>query len=99
MSNVVKIQPIVDISKNEINSLEKVTGVHPDVFTNQKGKAVEEYLLRFQENGYCFFLNENNGIFSCDVYQARPAICKKYPLKHYRKTSVIQIERNFLIIF
>jgi Fe-S-cluster containining protein len=76
-----KNYPFVDLSKKEIHSLEKVTGVHSGMFTNPKGKAVEEYFLQFQENGYCCFLNENNGSFSCGVYEARPGICKNYPSK------------------
>jgi Fe-S-cluster containining protein len=80
-----KNHPFVDLSKNEINSLEKVTGVPSDVFTYPKGKVVEEYFLKFQENGYCFFLNENNGSFSCNVYEARPEICKYYPSKPRQK--------------
>lgn len=80
-----KNHPFVDLSRKEINSLHKVTGVHPDVFTNPKGKVVEEYFLQFQENGYCFFLNEDNGSFSCGVYEARPEICKNYPSKPIQK--------------
>jgi len=45
------------------------------------GKAVEEYFLQFQKNGDCFFLNENNGSYSCSVYEIRPEICKNYPSK------------------
>ena len=91
-----KNHPFVDLSKNEINSLEKVTGINPDVFTNPKGKAVEEYFLQFRENGYCFFLNENNGIFSCDVYEARPAICKNYPSKPIQKDHCDTNREKFL---
>jgi Fe-S-cluster containining protein len=80
-----KNYPVVDLSKNEIFSLEKVTGVHSGVFTIPKGKAVEEYFLQFQENGYCFFLNENNGSFSCGVYEVRPGICKNYPSRPIQK--------------
>ena len=80
-----KNSPFVELSKNEINSLEQVTGLHFDVFTNPKGKAVEEYFLQFQENGDCFFLNENNGSYSCGVYEARPGICKNYPSKPRQK--------------
>lgn len=61
--------------------MEELTGVHPDLFTNQKEKVVEEYFLQFQKNGDCFFLDENNGNFSCRVYEARPKICKNYPAK------------------
>jgi len=61
--------------------LEKVTGLHHDAFTNGKMMEVEEYFLQFKSNGYCHFLNEDNGSFSCGVYDARPAICRNYPSK------------------
>ena len=76
-----KNRPFVDLSNNEISSLEEATGLRYDVFTNQKGTKVEEYFLQFKENGYCFFLDEDNGSFSCSVYAARPEICKNYPSK------------------
>jgi Fe-S-cluster containining protein len=76
-----KNYPFVDLSKNEINLLEKVAGVHSSVFTNLKDYEVEGYFLQFQENGHCFFLNEINGNFSCSIYEARPEICKNYPSK------------------
>ena len=82
-----KNHPFVDLSKNEITSLEKLTGIHPDVFTIPKGKIVEEYFLQFKNNGYCFFLCENNGSFSCGVYEARPEVCKNYPSKPIQKSA------------
>jgi len=74
-----KNYPFVELSKNEVNLLEQMTGLHCDVFTYPKGKVVEEYFLQFQENGDCFFLNENNGSYSCAVYEARPGVCQNYP--------------------
>ena len=71
----------VELSQNEINALEKFTGLRFDVFTNPKGKAVEEYFIKFKENGDCFFLNESNGNYSCGVYEARSGICRNYPSK------------------
>ena len=59
--------------------LEQTTGLDSDLFTNSKRMEVEEYFLQFRENGDCIFLNENDGHFSCDVYGARPGICKNYP--------------------
>lgn len=80
-----KNHPFVDLSHNEIKTLEKAAGLHFDIFTNQKGNKVEEYFLQFKDNGFCFFLNENNGIFSCAVYESRPEICKNYPSKPRQK--------------
>jgi Fe-S-cluster containining protein len=76
-----KNYPFIDLSEKEINSLEKLTSLPSEVFTNPKGKEVEEYFLQFQDNGYCIFLIENKGCFSCGVYKERPGICKNYPSK------------------
>ena len=76
-----KNYPFVELSQNEIYELRKLTGLPFDVFTIQKGEAVEEYCLQFKENGDCFFLNENNGDYSCGVYEARSEICRNYPSK------------------
>jgi Fe-S-cluster containining protein len=69
----------IELSQIEIKALEKFTGLRFDVFTNAKGKAVEEYFLKFKKNGVCYFLNTNNGNYSCSVYEARPGICRNYP--------------------
>ena len=76
-----KNYPYVELSQHEIFELEKMTGLPTGAFTNQKCRAVEEYFLAFKENGDCIFLNENNGEYSCGVYEARSAICRKYPAK------------------
>jgi Fe-S-cluster containining protein len=95
-SECCKNYPIVKLSKNEINLLEQVTGLHFDVFTNPMGKGVEKYCLQFQENGDCFFLNENNGSYSCAVYEARPGICKNYPSKPRQKEVCDANREKFL---
>ncbi len=82
-----KHYPYVELSANEIIVLEQATGLRADVFTNAKGKVIEEYFLQFQENGNCFFLNENKGCFSCSVYEARPGICRNYPSKPIQKKA------------
>ncbi len=91
-----KNYPFVDLSKNEINSLEKLTGIPAEVFTNPKGKEIEEYFLQFQDNGYCFFLNENKGSFSCGVYEERPGICKNYPSSPIQKDVCDANKEKFL---
>jgi Fe-S-cluster containining protein len=80
-----KNYPFIDLSNNDISIIEKATGLLHDVFTNKKGNEPEEYFLQFKENGYCLFLAENNGSFSCSVYEARPAICQSYPSKLSQK--------------
>ena len=75
----------MELSRNEINSLERLTGLYLDDFTNRKEKAVEEYFFKFQENGDCFFLNESDGNYSCAVYETRPSICRNYPSKPRQK--------------
>ena len=74
-----KHYPFVELSPNEINTLEKFTGLRFDVFANSKGKAAKEYFLKFKKNGDCFFLNENDGHCSCGVYDARSGVCRNYP--------------------
>jgi uncharacterized protein len=73
--------PFIEVSRNEIHALGKLTGLPFEAFTNPKGGAAEGYFLQFKENGDCFFLNENNGSYSCGVYEARSEICRNYPLK------------------
>ena len=71
--------PFVELSQDEIYEIEKLTKLSPGLFSNQKGEAGEGYFLRFKKNGDCFFLNENNGDYSCGVYEARSIICRNYP--------------------
>lgn len=83
--------PFVELSENEIDGLKQVTGLPFEVFTNPKGKAVEEYFLKFRENGYCFFLIENDGTYSCSVYESRPEICRRFPSKPIQKEACSEI--------
>ena len=76
-----KQSPFIELSKHEINSLERLTGLAPELFTNPKGSGVEEYFLQLNKDGACIFLNEENGGYSCGVYDARPEICKAFPSK------------------
>lgn len=92
-----KNHPIVDLSSDEIILLEKTTGLLFEAFTNRKGKDEGEYFLQFKDNGYCFFLNENNGSFSCGVYEARPAICQNYPAKPIQKNLCNSNMAKFLV--
>lgn len=71
--------PYVELSEIEINRLEKFTGLRFDLFTNPKGKTIEEYFLKFKENGDCIFLKEKNGKYFCSVYEARSKNCRNYP--------------------
>ena len=64
-----KNYPFVCLSEKEIDSIKKLTGLPAEVFTIPKGKEIEEYFLQFQENGYCFFLNENNGNYMVSFKQ------------------------------
>lgn len=73
--------PYIELSKIEIVALEKASGLPACDFTNQKGDGTEEYFLAFQKNGSCFFLNEDNGKYSCNVYEARSKICRNFPWK------------------
>jgi Fe-S-cluster containining protein len=63
-----------------------LTDLNSELFTNRKGEIIEEYFLQFRENGDCFFLMENEGRYSCRVYEARPGICRDYPAAPVQET-------------
>jgi uncharacterized protein len=74
-----KNYPFVELSRNEIHEMEKLTGLPVDAFTDKKGEADGDFFLQFKENGDCVFLNDNNGEYSCAVYKARSGVCRNYP--------------------
>ncbi|MBN1224174.1 MAG: YkgJ family cysteine cluster protein [Candidatus Aminicenantes bacterium] len=74
-----KNYPYIRLSQNEVRELENLTGLTFVLFAIPKSEGVEEYFMQFKENGDCFFLNENNGDYSCSAYEARSEICRKYP--------------------
>jgi Fe-S-cluster containining protein len=92
-----KNYPFVELSQNEIYEIEKLTKLPSNFFMNQKGEAGEEYFLQFKENGDCFFLNENNGDYSCGVYEARSKICRNYPSKP-KQTEVCCSNREMILL-
>ena len=71
----------VALSEKDIAALEKFTGLSSEAFADPKGTTVDEYFLKFKNNGDCYFLGENDGDFSCGVYEARSDICRSYPSK------------------
>jgi len=88
--------PFVEVSASEITRLEKYTGLTFDQFTNPKGKAAEDgYFLLSLDNGSCLFLGEKDGHASCTVYEARPDICKAYPVneKHLAYCKDMQAQK------
>ena len=91
-----KNHPFVELSQHEVFELEKMTGLPSGDFSNQKGRAVEEYFLDFKENGDCIFLNEKNGEYSCGVYEARSVICRMYPAKK-SETDVCDANRKRIL--
>ena len=86
-----KNYPYVELSQYDIDLLEQVTGLSFEVFTNPKGNVIEDYFLKFRENGYCFFLNEKQGRYSCGVYKARPEICRRFPSKPLQAETCYEI--------
>jgi Fe-S-cluster containining protein len=74
-----KNYPFVRLSLHEIRELKKLTGLPYEIYSGRIDEAGEEYYLTFKENGDCFFLNENNGDYSCRVYESRSEICRNYP--------------------
>jgi Fe-S-cluster containining protein len=71
--------PYVKLFQNEVRELEMLTGLPSDLFASPIGEASEAYFMQFKGNGDCYFLNENNGDYSCSAYEARSEICRKYP--------------------
>ena len=80
-----KNYPFIELSPDEIRSLEKFTALKADEFTYPKDKAGTEHFLKFKDNGECFFLEENDGSYSCSVYSARSHLCKEYPSTQIQK--------------
>lgn len=91
-----KNYPFVNLSRNEIDSLEDQTGLQSDLFTNRKGEGADEYFLQFKENGDCIFLDENHGRFSCSVYGARPEVCEIYPSETTQKDFCVASSKKCL---
>ena len=81
-----KNYPFVRLSLAEVRSLEEFTKLRIDAFAESKGKSIADYFLTFKENGDCYFLDEENGIYSCRVYETRPEICERYPSTTKQKT-------------
>lgn len=86
-----KNYPYVELSKYDIDVLEHVTGFPFEVFTNPKGNVIEEYFLKFRDNGHCFFLNENHGRYACGVYDSRPQICRNFPSKRVQAENCLVV--------
>ena len=74
-----KNHPFVTLSRAEIATLAKFTQWPVDQFANQKDESDRGHFLGFKENGHCIFLNKKNSGWSCQVYEARPEICRNYP--------------------
>jgi len=69
----------IQLSQDDIKTLENFTGLTTDEFTNNVDKAGEKRFMKFQENGDCIFLKITDGGGLCSVYKARPATCRSYP--------------------
>ncbi len=82
-----KNHPYVELSFSEIHVLELATQLPWVAFAYPKGKATEGYFLLFQANGDCYFLKDNDGCFSCGVYESRPGKCINYPEKPPQKEA------------
>jgi hypothetical protein len=90
--------PYVEVTRNEIYTLEQMTGLHFDEFTNGTGLAfVRGYRLKTKENGDCIFLNNTDYGYACSVYEARPRICREYPSKNEQKEFCLSKGKNFCI--
>jgi len=72
--------PYIPIDKDDINRLKEETNLYRHEFTNVKDAKADEYFLKFNDAGDCIFLKQENNLFSCSVYNARPKICANYPV-------------------
>lgn len=67
------------LSDEDIKQIEKL-GYSKDDFC--EGEVVGEFKGRFvlkKEDGQCIFLKKEANGYSCEIYESRPEICKKYP--------------------
>jgi Fe-S-cluster containining protein len=69
----------IQLTQDDIKTLENFTGLTSDDFTNNIDKAGVRRFMQFQDNGDCIFLKMADGAYSCGVYEARPVICRAYP--------------------
>jgi Fe-S-cluster containining protein len=67
------------LSQEDIDTLEKFTGLRSEEFTENVDKDGEKRFMSFQENGDCIFLKRNDGAYFCSVYEARSVTCRSYP--------------------
>jgi len=54
--------------------IEKITKAGYKDFLDKNGKNLKRI------NGYCNFLELNNGMTSCKIEKLKPEICKKFPI-------------------
>ena len=71
--------PFVRLSQTESSLIRNYSELHIDQFAEKIEKEQRNYFLRFNEDGDCYFLGYENGIYYCKIYEIRPGICKIYP--------------------
>ncbi|WP_369426433.1 YkgJ family cysteine cluster protein [Pelagicoccus sp. SDUM812002] len=71
--------PFVELSEGDIERLKAFTGWKAEIFSDSDQGSVSRRFLRFQEDGSCVFLEKDSGVATCNVYEARPEICRTYP--------------------
>ncbi|MFA5992563.1 MAG: YkgJ family cysteine cluster protein [Candidatus Pacearchaeota archaeon] len=64
----------VRLSENEIEEMKRRG---EEDFLDEGGNHIKRI------NGYCKFLNFNNGISSCSIEDTKPGICRKFPSKKW----------------
>jgi len=69
----------IRLSPEDIETLEKFTGLTAEEFSENIDKAGEKRFMKFQTNGDCIFLEYSDGAYSCSVYEARSVTCRDYP--------------------
>lgn len=77
----------IRLSQNDVKKLEAFTGLTSEDFSNNIDESGDKRFMKFCENGDCIFLDTTNGIYSCNVYDARSATCKSYPATDIQKET------------
>ncbi len=75
------IKYIVKLTKKDIINIKKL-GYDEDYFVEEDkflgGKT--RFVLKKKDNGWCIFLSKDKkGIYSCEIYNSRPSVCRRYP--------------------
>ncbi|MHC4884770.1 MAG: YkgJ family cysteine cluster protein [Planctomycetota bacterium] len=69
----------VQLTPSDVNRLEVSTNTSREAFFNSHECGSNIGFMKFKDNGDCIFLNVEEGVYSCGVYEARSEVCRAYP--------------------